>query len=67
MTSALSGLFGKPPDTPAVTPPPTQITGKQTESTRDEVLRRLAKIRRATVTSELSSPNVKRKMMGAGV
>ena len=56
--------------------PPTQvmqtatpITGQETQGAKDEVLRRLAKLRAANVTREgaLSTPNVKRKVLGAGV
>ncbi len=34
---------------------------------RDDLLARLAKMRRATMASELTTPNVKRKVLGAGV
>lgn len=70
MSDVFSNLFGKKPKQPQ----PPILTGKhlvigEKESTyaRDDLLRRLAKLRRATLTSELSNPNVRRKMLGAGV
>lgn len=63
----MSNLFGKAPKVP--TPSPTAIKVNQGQSIRaqDDTLTRLAKMRRATIASELTTPNVKRKQLGAGV
>ena len=64
----ISKLFGGKPKAPdRVSQPGKPITDTDVKGTRDDVLRRMAKLRRANVTSELTNPNVKRKVMGAGV
>jgi len=70
MSSLISGLFGGKPKAPTqVSQAPTPITGQDTQGARDDVLRRLAKLRAGNVAREgaLSAPNVKRKVLGAGV
>ena len=65
---AISKLFGKTPRAPArVQQPAKPVTQQETQGARDELLKRLAKLRRATVTSELTTPNIKRRQLGAGV
>jgi len=67
MSNVISSLFGKAPRAPRVMAAAAEpVTRDQTEGTRDELLRRMAKLRRATLTSELSNPNIKRKTLGAG-
>ena len=60
-------LFGSKPKMPNIDPRPIPVNAKQSISARDQLLNRLAKLRRATVTSELSNPSIKRKVLGAGV
>jgi len=65
---AISKLFGGKPRPPVrVSQPAAPVTGLETAGANDELLRRLAKLRRATIASELSAANVKRKVLGAGV
>jgi hypothetical protein len=66
MSSVLSSLFGGQPQMPKTVLTPQTVEKQQAEYSRDEVLARLAKLRRATLVSDLSQPNVKRKMLGAG-
>ncbi|MHC4677037.1 MAG: hypothetical protein ACYTBZ_31540 [Planctomycetota bacterium] len=77
--NAISGLFGGRPKrpytgtgrVPQVTKQDAQITRDDLLRrlarmiTRDDLLRRLARMRRATMTSELTTPNIKRKTLGA--
>ena len=63
----MSSLFGDRPKLPTIDPKPIPVHGKQSIMARDQVLNRLARLRRATVTSELSNPSIKRKTLGAGV
>ena len=68
MSSLISRLFGGKPKPPTrISQPATPVSGEETEGARDEVLRRLARLRRATLTSELSNPNIRRRQLGAGV
>ena len=69
MGNVLSKLFGGQPKAPArVSQPGQPITQMETQGAKDETLRRMAQLRAANVrTSQLSTPNVKRKVMGAGV
>lgn len=67
MTSVLSSLFGKAPKMPRPSPAPVKVDEKQAIMSRDKILKRLAKLRRATITSELTQPNIRRKQLGAGV
>jgi len=60
-------LFGGKPKIPNIDPRPIPVNQRQSIRARDQVLNRLAKLRRATVTSELSNPSIKRKVLGAGV
>jgi len=60
-------LFGGRPKLPTIDPKPIPVNDKQSIVARDQVLNRLAKLRRATVTSQLSDPSIKRKVLGAGV
>ena len=60
-------LFGSKPKMPNIDPRLIPVNAKQSISARDQLLNRLAKLRRATVTSELSNPSIKRKVLGAGV
>ncbi len=64
----ISKLFGGRPRNPAVVSQVDRVqqTGLEGEGTKRELLRRLATLRRATMTSELSTANVKRKTLGAG-
>ena len=63
----MGNLIGRSPSIPR--PSPAAIAVNQSQSIRagDEALKRLAKIRRATMASELTTPNIKRKQLGAGV
>ena len=63
----MSSLFGSKPKMPNISPTPIPVNQRQSIMAGDQVLARLAKLRRATVTSELSNPNIKRKVLGAGV
>ena len=56
----------KKPKTINVSPAPIKANDMQAINARDDALRRMAKLRRATVTAELSNPNIKRKQLGAG-
>lgn len=64
--SAYSASRQKIPKPIKVSPEPAKVDEKQGIMARDEALKRLAKIRRATLVSELSRPNVKRRQLGAG-
>jgi len=59
----------KPPS--MVTQPGKPVSGQDTQGARDDVLRRLAKIRAANTSvsreKALSPPNVQRKVLGAGI
>ena len=63
---SISGMFGGKPDVPDVSPEPLKVDEKQSYRARDQMLKKLAKLRRATLTSQLSDPNIKRKQLGAG-
>ena len=63
----MSLLFGKAPSIPRPSPAAIPVNQKQSISARDDVLKRLGKMRRATIASELTTPNIKRKVLGAGV
>ena len=63
----MSSLFGSKPKMPTIDPKPIPVNQRQSIMAGDPVLARLVKLRRATVTSELSNPNIKRKVLGAGV
>uniref|UniRef100_A0A6H1ZQ03 Uncharacterized protein n=1 Tax=viral metagenome TaxID=1070528 RepID=A0A6H1ZQ03_9ZZZZ len=45
---------------------PTRVQTEPAEIARNETLKRLAQLRRATMTSQLTEANVKRKTLGAG-
>lgn len=64
---AYSASRQKMPEAVKVSPSPIKVDEKQSITARDEVLKRLAKLRRATLTSELSEPNIRRRKLGAGV
>lgn len=66
MSSFFSGLFGakKPPFMGTGRVP--TITKQAAEPKADELKRRLALLRRASMTSELTEPKIKRKTLGAG-
>lgn len=63
----MNDIFGRAPSVPRPSPTPMKVDHRKSIWARDEVLRRLAKMRRATMVSQLSTPNVKRKQLGAGV
>jgi len=68
MSSVISKLFGGKPKAPPVFPATTRISETSGIYARDELLRRLSRLRAANVrTSELSAPNVKRKVLGTVV
>jgi hypothetical protein len=60
-------MFGKSPRAPRPSPAAVKVNQSQSVRARDDVLKRLAKVRRATIASELTPANVKRKQLGAGV
>ena len=63
----LSGIFGKRPERPKVQSPPiTRVDTQPAQQSKDDLLRRMSRLRRATVTSQLSEANVKRRTLGAG-
>ncbi len=59
-------LFGEKPKPPTAVAQPATVVTQPANIARDDVLKRLAKLRRATQLSELSQPNVKRTTLGAG-
>lgn len=62
----MSGWFGRKQSAPQIVAQPTPVTQVKADIERDELLKRLAKLRRATLVSQLSQPNVKRRTLGAG-
>ena len=56
----------KKPKMPTPSPAPARVNERQAIGARDDLIKRLAKLRRATVVSELSTPNIRRKQLGAG-
>jgi hypothetical protein len=64
---AVGKVFGgKPPRAPTAITPPVEVDQKNADIARDDLLKRLSKLRRATQTSELTAANVKRRTLGAG-
>ena len=63
----MGNMFGKSPSIPRPSPAAVKVDQGQSVRARDDALKRLAKMRRATMASELTTPNVKRKQLGAGV
>lgn len=53
-------------EVPAYSPPPV-IKTQSAQGDKDAVLRDLSKLRRATMTSELSQARIGRRQLGAGV
>ena len=66
MSNTFRGWFGKRPSPPAAVTQTVQVDQKNADIARDDLLKRLSKLRRATQTSELTSANVKRRTLGAG-
>lgn len=66
MSNALSSLFGGKPRAPTAVATAKPVEQKGADIARDELLKRLAKLRRATQVSQLTEPNVKRTTLGAG-
>lgn len=66
MSNTLSSLFGGKPRRPTVVAQTKAVEQKGADIARDELLKRLAKLRRATQLSQLSEPNIKRTTLGAG-
>ena len=58
-------LFGRKPKIPTIDPKPIKVDQAKSIRARDDLLARLAKMRRATMASELTTANVKRKVLGA--
>ena len=67
MTEVISSVFGKKPERKAAYNPPMRIETQSAQTDRDAVLRNLSKLRRATMTSELSQARIGRRQLGAGV
>jgi len=65
---ALSGLFGKKPKKPQISPPARTLedTGAMADTGRRKLLEQLGKRRRATMMSNLTEANIKRNKLGAG-
>ena len=63
----MGNMFGKSQSIPRSSPAAVKVNQGQSVRARDDVLKRLAKMRRATMASELTTANVKRKQLGAGV
>lgn len=66
MSGTLSKLFGDKPTRPTAVPTAQPVTKERGDIAKDELLKRLATLRRASMTSDLSVANVKRKTLGAG-
>ena len=66
MSSVMSKLFGGGGRAPATVLEPVRPQTQNADIAREETLKRLAKLRRATLTAELSQANVKRTVLGAG-
>jgi len=64
--NAMSNLFGGRPRAPSIVTQPVQVQQQSADIARDDLLKRLSKLRRATQTSELTTANVKRRILGAG-
>ena len=64
--NALSSLFGGKPRAPTMVQEPAKLQTQNADIARDDLLKRLSKLRRATQTSELTTANVKRRTLGAG-
>lgn len=62
----MSGWFGRKQHAPQIVSEPTAVQAGRADIAKDEILKRLAKLRRATQVSQLSEPNVKRTQLGAG-
>ncbi len=60
-------LFGNQRKLPTPDPRPMKVDQRKSIRARDEFLKGLSKMRRATMASQLTTPNVKRKVLGAGV
>jgi len=67
MSSVMSKLFGGTPKQPHVAGPATPVDPKAGQGANDELMARLAKLRRANMVSDLSAPNIRRRQLGAGV
>jgi len=67
MSSVISNVFGKPERKVVPYSPPARIETQSAQGERDAVLRNLSKLRRATMTSELSQARIGRRQLGAGV
>lgn len=66
MSSTLSKLFGSGGRPPAKELEPVRPQEQNAVIAGEETMKRLAKLRRATMTSELTTANVKRTTLGAG-
>ena len=67
MSSVLSKVFGGKPQAPKPYTPVREISQSSAQSERDRILKQFSKMRRATMTSELSQANVRRRTLGAGI
>ena len=67
--SAYSAHKNKPKRPDRINQPASPVTDQDTQGAKDDVLRRMAKLRAANTAREgaLTAPNVKRKVLGAGV
>ena len=67
MSNVLSSLFGKKPKLKQVVVEPEKVQAGAGDSAQRESLERLAKLRRATMASNIQAPaNIKRNRLGAG-
>lgn len=66
MSNYISNIFGNKPKNPVVVTPPRQINGDNANISADAIREKYAKLQRATMVSQLTEANVKRKTLGAG-
>lgn len=66
MSNAFSALFGKPPKPAMRVIEPTNVNANNAEWKKQEVLKKYAKLQRATMLSNLTQPSIGRKTLGAG-
>lgn len=66
MSNIISNIFGKRPKNPVQITQPRQISGENADISADAIRERYAKLQRATMTSQLTEANLKRKTLGAG-
>lgn len=65
MGNTISKLFGGGPRYSPVVQTAQKVVTQPADAARGELLKRLATLRRATMTSELTTPSIKRKTLGA--